>query len=249
MKKLLILLTLFVANIAQADVVGFRVSGGVFDYSVSGTIRSSANVADTIDVKSVLGWKDDNDTLGYAYIEHPVPIIPNVRVGVTNLTLAGTGTTPAGGFNFGGTAFPGNTAITSSTDLSHNEIALYYEILDNVVSFDLGINAKLFDGDVFLSAGGSSDSIQFDETVPMLYLAAAVDLPLTGLSIEGDLSTISYDDYDLTDYLIRVKYTTDFVLGVELGYRSITLDFADTGTNEYADIKIDGPYAAVSLNF
>lgn len=54
MKKLLILLTLFVANIAQADVVGFRVSGGVFDYSVSGTICSSANVTDTIDVKSAI---------------------------------------------------------------------------------------------------------------------------------------------------------------------------------------------------
>ena len=249
MKKLLILFTLLVSGAAQADVIGFRAAGGVFDYSVSGTIRSSANLADEINVNSVLGWKDDQDTLGYVYFEHPVPIIPNVRFGVTSLKLAGTGTTPAGGFNFGGTAFPGNTAISSSFDMSHNEIALYYEILDNVVSLDLGINAKLFDGDVYLSAGGASDTSQFDGTVPMLYAAVAVSLPLTGLSIEGDLSTISTGDHEFTDYLIRLKYTTDFVLGVEVGYRSITLDFADTDTNEYADVKVDGPYAAVSLNF
>ena len=48
MKKLLILLTLFMVNAVQADTLGFRAAGGVFDYSVSGTIRSSANVADTI---------------------------------------------------------------------------------------------------------------------------------------------------------------------------------------------------------
>lgn len=248
MKKLLLLLTLFVANVVQADVIGFRAAGGVFDYSVSGTIRSSANAADEIDVQSVLGWQDDQDTLGYAYLEHPVPIIPNVRVGFTSLELAGTGNTGSG-FTFAGTPFPGGQSITSSFDLSHTEIALYYEILDNVVSVDIGLNAKLFDGTVSLSSGALSEVITFDETVPMLYLGAAVSLPLTGLSIEGDLSTISYDDYDLTDYLIRVKYTTDFVLGVEVGYRSITLDFADTGTNEYADVKVDGPYAAVSLNF
>ena len=182
MKKLLILLTLFVANIVQADVVGFRAAGGVFDYSVSGTIRSSADVADTIDVKSVLGWKDDQDTLGYVYFEHPVPIIPNVRFGVTSLKLAGTGNTGSG-FTFAGTPFPGGQSITSSFDMSHTEIALYYELLDNVVSLDLGINAKLFDGNVSLTSGAASEVITFNETVPMLYLGAAVSLPLTGLTI------------------------------------------------------------------
>jgi outer membrane protein len=249
MKKILILLTLLISNSIYADTIGFRASGGVFDYSVSGTIRSSANIADEINVQSVLGWQDDQDTLGYVYIEHPIPVIPNIRVGFTSLKLAGTGTTPAGGFDFGGTTFPGSTAITSSFDMSHTEIALYYEVLDNVVSLDLGINAKLFDGDVYLAAGGSSDVSQFDGTVPMLYLGVAVSLPLTGLSIEGDLSTIAAGDHEFTDYLVRVKYTTDFVFGVEVGYRSITLDFADTDTNEYADVKVDGPYAALSLNF
>ena len=248
MKKLLILLTLFVANAVHADVIGFRVSGGAFDYEVSGTVRDDPDPANTIDVKSVLGVEDDTDSMGYIYFEHPVPLLPNFRFGVTNLKMTGTGNTGSG-FTFNGEFFPGGLDVATNLDLSHQEIALYYEILDNVVSIDLGLNVKLFDGDINLSALGASTTETFDETVPMLYLGAAVSLPLTGLSIEGDISVISYDDYDFTDYLVRLKYTTDFLLGIEVGYRSLVLDYEDTSANEYADIEVDGPYAAVSLNF
>lgn len=249
MKKLLILITFLLANTLHADVIGIRVSGGAFDYKVSGTIRDDASAANTIDVKSVLGFQDDTDTHGYIYIEHPVPVLPNIRFGVTNLTLAGTGNTGSG-FTYNGQAFPGGQSITSSFDFSHQEVALYYEILDNVVSLDLGINAKIFDGEISLTAsGGATTSDKYDGTIPMLYVGAAVSLPLTGLSLEGDLSTLSVGDFAFTDYLVRVKYTTDFVFGFEVGYRSITLDFEDTTANEYVDLSVKGPYAALSLNF
>ena len=248
MKKLLILLTLFVANAVQADIIGVRVSGGAFDYEVSGTIRDDASAANTIDVKTILGFEDKQETHGYVYIEHPVPVIPNVRLGITNITLAGTGNTGAG-FTYNGQVFAGGQPITSSFDFSHQEVALYYEILDNIVSVDVGLNVKLFDGDISLASGAVSATSKFDGTVPMLYAGVAISLPLTGLSIEGDLSTISAGDAAFTDYLVRVKYTTDFMLGVEVGLRSITLDYEDTGANEYADVTVEGPYAAVSLNF
>jgi len=249
MLRLFLVLFLFSSATAWADTLGLRVAGSIFDYEVSGSIRDSASATDQLDVKSVLGFQDDSDTQLYIYFEHPVPVLPNIRIGSTSLTLGGTGTTPAAGFTFDGTVFPGSTSITSEFDFSHQEIALYYEILDNIFSLDLGLNVKFFDGDISLAAVGTSVSEKFDGTIPMLYVAAGVDLPLTGLSIVGDLSFVSAGDASFTDYLIRVQYVTDFLLGVELGYRSITLDYEDTGANEFADLTVEGPYLSLMLAF
>jgi len=245
MKKLIFLLGILASNLAMADAVGLRLSGGVFDYSVSGTLRDGP---DTIDVKSTLGFKDDSDTQAYVYIEHPVPILPNIRLGTTSLKLDGTGNTGAG-FTFNGTVFPGATPITSSFDMSHTEIALYYELIDTGFDLDLGINVKLFDGEVSLITAGQSAIDKYDGTVPMLYAAVNIPLPLTGLSIAGDISTISSGDADFTDYFVRLRYQTDFALGVELGYRSISLDYEDSAANELAKIDVDGPYLNVNLFF
>lgn len=253
MKNLLILLAFAIANLANADIVGVRISGGVFDYEVSGTIMDGdgTDVArDTINVKSELGLQDDSDSQVYIYIEHPVPILPNIRFGSTSLKLAGTGTIAAGGFWFNGTDFTAlaGQSITSSFDMSHTEIALYYEIIDTGIDFDLGLNFKFFDGDVSIASSGASATEKFDGTVPMLYAALTIPLP-AGFSIAGDISTISAGDAAFTDYLIRLRYETDFVLGLELGYRSITLDFEDTGANELVDIEVSGPYVSLHLAF
>ena len=102
MRKLIFLACFLTTGPALADFVGVRVSGGMFDYEASGTLRDSANPADQIDVKSTLGIQDDTEFLGYAYIEHPVPALPNIRLGTTSLKLAGTGNT-GGGFTYNGT--------------------------------------------------------------------------------------------------------------------------------------------------
>ena len=245
MKKLIFILTLFMANSVFADFVGARISGGVFDYEVMGTLRDGT---DTVDVKTVLGFKDDSDSQAYIYIEHPVPVIPNIRLGSTSLKLAGTGNT-GGGFTYNGQVFPASTAITSSFDMSHTEIALYYEIIDIGFDLDLGLNFKIFDGEVSLSTGGVSTIDKYDGTVPMLYAAINIPFPLTGLSLAGDISTISAGDASFTDYFVRLRYQTDFLLGVELGYRSIDLEYEDTAASELAKIEVSGPYLNLHLAF
>jgi len=245
MKKLIFLFALFVANNVVADAIGMRLSGGMFDYKVSGTLRDGT---DTVDVKSVLGFQDETESQVYVYIEHPVPLLPNLRLGSTSLKLAGTGNTGAG-FTYNGQPFPASTAITSSFDMSHTEIALYYEIIDTGIDLDLGLNFKLFDGNVNLAAGGASTTDKYDGVVPMVYAALNIPFPLTGLSLAGDISTISAGDASFTDYFVRLRYQTDFALGVELGYRSITLDYEDTAVNELAKIDAKGPYLNLHLAF
>lgn len=246
MRKLFLILGLLVVNSVYADTVGVRISGGLFDYAVSGTVRDSAISSDQIDVKNTLGWTDEQVTMGYLYFEHPVPIIPNIRFGITSLNFGGTG---SGTFTYNGVAFTGT--VTSNLDLSHTELALYYEVIDTGFDLDLGLNFKFFDGDVNIrEVGGTAFTADtFKETIPMLYAAVTIPIPGTGFRIAGDLSTISYDNNSLTDYFVRVRYETSFVLGLELGYRSFSIDYQDTGADKYAKIDAKGPYAALHVSF
>ncbi|MEJ2398417.1 MAG: hypothetical protein P8Z67_09230 [Gammaproteobacteria bacterium] len=93
MRKLLLLTIGFIfITPAHADMLGVRLSGGMFKYSLSGTVRDNAVSTQVFDVKNDLGWKDETKGMGYLYIEHPIPLIPNFRIGTTSLQLGGTNT-------------------------------------------------------------------------------------------------------------------------------------------------------------
>ncbi|MEJ2398416.1 MAG: hypothetical protein P8Z67_09225 [Gammaproteobacteria bacterium] len=85
--------------------------------------------------------------------------------------------------------------------------------------------------------------------MPMLYGAVTIPIPGTGFKLAGDLTTTSYQNDNITDYMVRVRYDTDFALGVELGYRSLHIKYEDTGANEYANLDMKGPYLMATLSF
>lgn len=244
MKTLLILFTLLVANAALADTVGVRVSAGMWSYEPTGDIRNSSIESNTFNLKSDLGMNDDETFQGFLYIEHPVPLLPNLRLGVTDLKLTGNGTTS--GQTWNGTPIPAGNVATDA-DLSHTDIGLYYQVWDTGFDFDLGVNAKLFDGTVTLTGdSGPPATSSFNETIPMLYLHLGIPL-VAGFSIAGDLSASGYQGNNFNDTLIRVRWDSDYVVGVELGYRSMLIDYSDG--DEFADVKIKGPYLNATLKF
>lgn len=249
-KFLLLLLGMVIVNPAFADFLGARLSGGIFDYSVSGTVRDDPNPANTFDVKNDLGWKDDKVAMGYLYIEHPVPFIPNIRLGVTSLKVGGTGKV-TGSFTYGGQTFTTSDTVESNLDLSHTELALYYQVIDTFVDVDLGLNFKFFTGSATLvdKTNPATATTDYKQTVPMLYGAVSIPIPGTGFKLAGDLSTVSYSKNTMTDYMVRVRYETSFMLGVELGYRSLHIDYKNTGANEYANLDVKGPYLSATLSF
>ncbi len=241
--KLITLLTalLLIPNLASAELV--IINGSSWDKEISGTIRDSSTLTDEINLQSDLNLNDKKETFFLAYIEHPVPLLPNIRLGSTALNSTGTGTISQ---TYNGVSF--STTVTSRLNLDHTEVGLYWNILDNVVGFDLGLNVKFFDGSVYLSDGTNTVNEAFDETVPMLYAGLQVELPY-GLQIAGDISYLSFDGSSFTDTLIRLRWTSDYLLGVELGYRSFVIDYQDTAANEYINIDISGPYLGVHLAF
>jgi len=233
-------------SLASADALGFRISGGLWSYEATGDIRDSANPTHTLNLKDDLGMKDAEEFQGFVYFEHPVPIIPNFRFGVTSLNLTGNGTV-TGNKSWNGTPIPDGTNIISDVDLSHTEIGLYYEVIDTGFDLDLGLNFKLFDGTILLSDGATINATSdFKETIPMLYGSFGIPLP-AGFSIGGDLSFVNYDGDSFNDYFIGARWDSSFFLGVEVGYRSFAIDYSDG--NEYADVEIKGPYANLRLVF
>ena len=240
------LFLLGISSLIHADLLGFRVSGGLWSYEATGNIRDSATPSDSLNLKSDLGMKDTEEFQGFVYFEHPVPIIPNVRFGITNLKLTGNGTVN-GNKNWNGEPIPNGTNILSDVDLSHYELGLYYEVIDTGFDLDLGLNVKVFDGSVSLRDGATVNaSSTFSQTIPMLYGSFAIPLPI-GFSIGGDMSYIDYNGDSFSDYFVSVRWDSSVLIGVEVGYRSFTIDYEDG--NEFADVEIKGPYASARLVF
>ena len=238
--------------LVQADTIGFEVGASAWNQNYEGTVQSGP---DSLDIEKTLGLEDETNNSFYVLIEHPIPLIPNVMLTRTEMDIKET-VTIDDGFIFDGTPFPSGTSVTTESDLSHTDLTLYYELLDNWVSLDLGITVRQFDEGITLKGevpiGPSiltlTASEDIDDTLPMLYVAAKFDLPLTGLYVGGDVNALAYDGDSLLDYKINIGYETSFGLGAEVGFRSFDLDYEDS-RDEKADATIDGGYATIFYHF
>jgi outer membrane protein len=131
--------------------------------------------------------------------------------------------------------------------LDHTDLILYWQLLDNFVSLDLGINAMSVDGEATVVNGGNTESTTFSGIVPMGYAAVAFS-PMDSLEFRGELSALSIGDSSITDSTIKVMYTTDFMLGIEAGVRSLKVELDDLD-GVYTNMKFDGPFVGVYLHF
>ncbi len=240
MKKLLLgaLVALLPLTGFSATILGFQVGGGSWTHDPSGSIRTSADsVGVSADLKNDLKLSEESEGYAYLVLEHPVPLIPNFKYVNTKLSSSGAG---AVNFDFNGTTY--NSAVNTTLDLSNTDYILYYEVLDNVVSFDIGLNAKKVEGQAIVDA----DVVNFSGTIPMLYVAAEIVLP-AGFALAAEISTISAGGDAITDTTAKLMYTTDFNLGIEAGVRSLSID-VDVDTVK-TNIDFSGIFAGVYFKF
>ena len=84
----LLLASLYSAS-ASADFLGLYVGGGTWNHDPSGSFGSTQPGSDIIDVKPDLGLSDESETYLWAAFDHPIPLIPNIRVEMTGLNHDG----------------------------------------------------------------------------------------------------------------------------------------------------------------
>jgi outer membrane protein len=228
---------------AQADtVLGLTAGAQIWNMDGTGSL-GSVGLAQSDD----LDFSSETQNVFYVSLEHMVPVLPNLKLRHTDLESEGAGNV---NFVFEGTNFTG--AVTSDVDLSHNDIILYYELLDNVVSLDLGLNVMQMDGHVAVTDGTNSERIDFKGYVPTLYIAAETSLPLNGLSLSGEISAVAIDDSKFYDYQVQLQYNVieskAVDVGLQLGYRETRLELDDLD-NLNTDLEFSGPYTGLQVHF
>ena len=182
-----------------------------------------ASTTGTAGAQNTAGLEEDNNVAYFAF-EHPIPMIPNVKVQTTDMAV-GAGAT--------------------LVDLTHTDSILYYEILDNFISVDVGIAQRDFDGNY----NNSATQIVMTDSVIMLYASAEVEIPITGLSAGMEVSKdIGADDNAIDDVKIRVRYKILGGLGIEVGQRTVTMSLKEAPQNT-TDLEFDGSYLAVTYTF
>ncbi len=237
---------------AQADFIRVEAGGGVWNNELSGTAQYDGQAA--FDA-STLGYADESKGYLWMFIKHPIPLIPNLRLEYTDVGYSGTSTK---GFGWDGNLY--GAGSKSSTDLSQIDAILYYNILDNLgwVTLDLGLDVKYIDASITGESADGTNSFDNSETIvlPLGYVRARFEIPMTDIGIEGDAKYIAYGDSSLLDYRIKADYTLvnvlPFDVGLEVGYRfqNLDLDSGDIGSlNSTLDLEIDGFFAGAVLRF
>ncbi|SFR48134.1 outer membrane protein [Marinobacter daqiaonensis] len=243
MKKLPIAVTaslLAFAPVASADVLGFGASVGYWDSDLSGE-ASRGN--DQVDVENDLNLSNNDEINLSAYLEHPIPLLPNVRLSYVRIDQEGRGQLSTS-FD----VLPSGVNVSSQLDWTQADLTLYYEVLDNWVNLDLGLTARNLDAELVVQEVNSTavSRTEVDAVLPMLYAAARFDLPLTGLSVGAHGNVIGYDGDSIYDYDAYAQY--QFV-GVQLraGYRQMTVDYEDG--DDRLDVDIAGPFVSAGFSF
>ncbi len=231
----------------QADFVGFRIGASYWEPELSGDISSTGDP--DIDLSDDLGLDDPSESSLVLVLEHPVPFLPNLRYEGIELDSDGRETL-TGGITFDGETYAGGETVRSTLDLSHDDLVLYYEVLDNWVNLDIGLDIKSFDGEVSIvgSTNTTTSSIDIDETIPLLYLSARFDLPFSGFYVGADISTLSVDDSSVDDTTLKLGYESKIGFGIEGGIKTFSVELDDADDLD-SDLEYDGAFVNGFFSF
>lgn len=194
-----------------------------------------------------LGFDDGSSTSFSLTFRHPVPVLPNIKLQQTTLDETADGTLSSGQI-FEITDIEFDADVTTSLDLSHLDVTLFYSLF----AIDIGLTGRNFDTETSVSSDTPPEeaSAELDAWVPMVYLGVNADLPLTGLYVDAAINTISYDGNRLQDTQAALGYQLDGALPLtaELGYRAMNLKLEDLDDIE-GDFTIDGWFLSLGLTF
>ena len=229
------------ASAANADIVGATAGAYYWKQSWDGSVQSGS---DSINTQDDLGYDDDTGNSIFVAIEHPIPLLPNIRLQRTELEISESNDLSRS-FTFDGDTYTAADTVSSTTDLTHTDATLYYEVLDNWVNLDVGFTVRVFDGEVSLATTGRSGQIDLDAPLPMAYASARFELPFSGLYASATGNLIAYDSNSVSDMTAGIGYEIG-VVALELNYRNFDVELEDD--DEKANVTVDGIYLGVVID-
>lgn len=233
---------------AQADtLLGAYVGAQGWNMGVEGGFANEESLTE-------FSYDDQTNSSLYVALEHPVPLIPNLKLVRTTMDTSGF-TNLNSQFEFNGELYSANTDVSTDFEMSATDIILYYEILDNdLISVDIGLNGKYLDGTIVVSESESNRTAteEFSGVIPMAYAKAEVGLPFTGLGVYAEGSFLAIGDHSVSD--IQAALTYSFVeslaldMTLQAGYRAVTVELDDID-DFYADLEFSGVFVGLEFDF
>lgn len=226
---------------ATADVLGVGANVSYWDSDLSGQAGKNN---DAVDIENDLNLSSADNANFEAYFEHPVPILPNVRLNYTRIEQSGDGE-----LSTEYDVLANGVEVRSDLELTQFDATLYYELLDNWVNLDAGLTVRSLDGELTVrdkAVGGQVSRTEISGAIPMAYAAARFDLPFTGASVGVQGNLISYDGDSISDFNAYGQYELS-LLQLRAGYRQMNIDYEDS--NDRLDVKLGGPFVSAGLTF
>ena len=253
MKKLLaIAITAATPMMAQADLL-FTVEAGANMWNA----EASGDVDGDVDVgKKGLNLDSENNNVMYVSFEHPVPMIPNVKIKNTALDLTGEGNT-----NYTFLNQPFTSKTESQFDLSHTDLTLYWGVPLPIPFFDInfGLTARQFDGVVSVSEKKSitnpnpqKEEQDLDFVLPMGYLNVDFDSHF-GVYARAELNAIGYDGNSISDMELAVGYTLPLPIpmldiNLEAGHRTLNFTTDEDSLDVDTDVDASGMFFGLNVS-
>lgn len=247
MKKLLV--TAIVAAtpmLAQADLL-FTVEAGASAWNV----EASGDVDKTVELgKDGLNLDSETNNVLFVTFEHPLPVLPNIRIMKTDLDLSGDD--GSANYTFLGEQYSG--ATSSQLDLSHTDFTLYWGVPLPIpyVDVNFGLTARQFDGVVSVKEKSSNTEEKEDLnfTMPMGYLNVDIESPF-GIYAYADVHALSVDGNGVTDTTFALGYTLPIPLvdvNLEAGHRSLNITTDEDTVDIETDIDVAGAFFGLNVS-
>jgi outer membrane protein len=241
-KRTLIAFTCLLASAgASADFVGLYAGAGYWGQDFGGNVISGVSAVNDLGVSG-----SDGNYL-YVALEHPIPPVPNIRVARTMIKDTGTGMLSTN-FTYQGQNFTTGQTVSSDIDLTNTDVTLYYEIIDTGVDLDLGITGRFVRGEVAVDSAQHGVSA----ALPMAYAHARVPMPFNTYA-DGNLNFVSYSGNQVSDVGVAVGWQTKSTLlpeiGVEAGYRRVSINVSQSDADVNVDMAIKGAFVNLTVHF
>lgn len=250
MNKTLLALALTMSPaVTFADtLLGLYAGAGQWYINLEGDVGQNGSTTTLDD----LGFENETSNVFWIMLEHPVPILPNLRVMHSSISATEASTTSQR-FTIGGIIIDAQVNVLTDMDLSHTDATFYYELLDNWVTFDLGVTARQMEGFVNVQSEVTSTArAELEGVLPMAYLNLQLDFPYSGWSIGATGNGVSYRGDNVTDFAARLGYSFEVTplmdIGINIGYRVLTLQ-AEEFDDLYADATLSGAFAELQIHF
>ena len=262
MKKLTLLMaTAILSSTANADFLAFGAHARIGNYDMTSELAATDG-SGGFALEEELGMNDPSGSYFGAFLEHPLPILPNFAYSRTAMSTSNS-QQPNVNVNFMGSNFASDASSKNELEHAYQDLTLYWEPLPGfipILSLHAGLTNRTYDSSFSMSNSSATEELVIDHSLPLVYLAGRVDPPILPIyarvEYKRDLIPSWVDDMEITigDMNLEVGFKFMPLFGVAIGssVSTLNIDADSSATGDSAadfDLQTASTYLSVFFSF